>query len=137
MLEASLADPTENALAQAWWASPRLRLELKPTQLRAPHAFEANAGALVRGEKWEDASKAAEKWLSDEPFSGDPAIQLSFILSVAFELHTEAITVLKAALRSNPDDLLLLNNFAFALGSLGRTARAQVLGRINLKGLPN
>jgi len=137
MLQAALTDPTENALAQAWWAQSRVRIQLKPTQLRAPHTFEANTRALVVAEKWESALHAAAEWFRDEPFSTNPALQQSFILSVAFEQHEQAIDILKLALRSNPGDLLLLNNLAFALGDLGRTYEArEILAHVNVEDTP-
>lgn len=137
MLQAALTDPTENALAQAWWARSRFRIQLKPMQLRASHTFEANTRALVLGDKWQAALHAASLWLTDEPFSSNPALQLSFMLSVAFERHDEAVGILKSVLRSNPDDLLLLNNLAFALGQLGRTSEArEILTRLDLNHAP-
>ncbi len=137
LLTASLEDPTENVIAQAWWAKSKLKMVIRNDLLDVPRSFEANTRALVLTEQWQGATKAAERWLDDEPFSSSPAIELSFILSVAFEEHERARVFLKQALRANPDDLLVINNLAFALGNMGRIHEARaVLASAELKDAP-
>lgn len=127
MFNAALVDPTENVTAQAWWAKRRLGMPIDPGLLSLPRSFEANTRALVLTEKWHAAATAAEQWLDDEPFSSSPAIELSFILSVAFDEHDRAETILRRALVASPGDLLVLNNLAFALAHLGKLEEAASL----------
>jgi tetratricopeptide (TPR) repeat protein len=137
MLMASLSDPTENVIAQALWARSKISIPIELDLLKRPRSFEANTRALFFAEHWEEAERAAEKWRDDEPFSSNPAIQLSFILSVAFEEHTRAVEFLDLAYRANPDDLLVINNLAFALAHLGKPKEAHnLLAGIRAENLP-
>jgi len=131
----SLIDPTENALAQAVWASRRANIAFDPAKLPPPRSFEADAlKALFSGE-WEVAFEQARKWQEDEPFTGKAALLASFLGSVAFDRFEQAESLAELGFQANPDNGLILSNVAFCQASLGKLeeAKATVTKVISLK----
>jgi tetratricopeptide (TPR) repeat protein len=124
LLTSALRDPTENVVAQAWWARSKINLRPPVILLERPRSFEANTRALIQTEKWESAIKAGKEWMNDEPFSRSPAIETSFVLGVVFADHKNAVEVLKRTLPANAGDPLVQNNLAFNYACLGRTREA-------------
>jgi tetratricopeptide (TPR) repeat protein len=125
LLGISLADPTENVVAQAWWARSRVNINPPARLLDVPRSFEANMRALIQTEQWETAVDAGGEWLKDEPFSRRPAIETSFVLTAAFADYEAALRILKRSFPANSTDPLFLNNLAFTYASLGRTKEAR------------
>ncbi len=133
LLQAALQKPTENVIAQAWWASRVLNMEPPVHMVGRDLAFEADTKAALASAQWENAERAASAWLADEPFSSRPAITCSFLHAVAFEEHEVAIQILRSALKANPGDPQLLNNLAFSLANIGKTEEASDLVRAALQ----
>lgn len=125
LLGASLTDPTENVVAQVWWARSKIKMDPPARFLDVPRSFEANTRALVQTEQWEGAVKAGREWLKDEPFSRRPAIETSFLLTAAFADYDGSLAVLKQSFLANSDDPLFRNNLAFTYACLGRTKEAR------------
>jgi len=122
----SLIDPTENAVAQAEWASRRLNASLvEPHHLETPGSFEARARESLRRGRFEEALDNSWNWLHDQSFSRDPAGVGSYVAAVALRDYEQSIRILQLGLVANPADWLLLNNMAFALASLNRLDEAQ------------
>ena len=113
----SLDDPTDNALAQALWASKRLpafhvdhrhlQTTLRPFEARTLEAYGLGEWRRVLQESW--------KWLYDQPFSSRPAIFGSFAASVGLEDYEQSERIARVGLSANPNNFMLLNNLAFAL----------------------
>jgi Flp pilus assembly protein TadD len=75
--------------------------------------------------KWQIALSEAKLWQADQCFSSRPAIFGGFIASIALDDFVEAEQILRPALISNRDDVLLHNNLAFALAKQDRPTEAQ------------
>lgn len=126
MFEAALQSPTENALAQAEWASrvdssvaqrPDLRGRIDVHEARTWDSFVAG--------QFHEAVASAEKWFLDQPFSARPPLLMSWILSTVLDEYAQAVTVLKRAVGPNPDDPMILNNLAFAYAHVDELEAAQ------------
>jgi tetratricopeptide (TPR) repeat protein len=120
LFRAALEAPTDNALAQAEWASRnRVGLALTDENLNRPRSFEARAQELRAKGEWEPALVEARNWLYDEPFSRHAAGLATYIASVPLEHYEEAVRLARVGLSLRPRDPTLLNNLAFALASSG------------------
>lgn len=133
LLSDALQRPTENVVAQAWWAktNQHLNIILPAELLQQSHSFEANTFALIRTDQWHHALSASEQWLKDEPFASRPAVETSFIKTVAFEEFDDAIKILSHSLRTNPGDPLVINNLAFSLANVGEFQNARRILRLS------
>jgi hypothetical protein len=133
----SLAEPTENAVAQAEWASRQgARIELSADVLdEVRNSYEAHAQIASEKGDSDIAIQNAWLWLKDEPFASIPAIFGSHEASMARE-YEEAILFAEVGLVANPQEFLLRNNLAFAMASVGRVDDAEVqLGEIHASAL--
>jgi len=129
----SLLGPNENSIAQVEWANRKIGgLEFDRELLTVPKSFEASANLNLNDGEWKYAIAQGMEWLRDQPFSTRPAAFTSYISSL-IEDYGKSITILKQSLTSNPDDPLLINNLAFALGSANRLEEAKnVLRKIDV-----
>jgi tetratricopeptide (TPR) repeat protein len=119
LFEAALVDPTENAVAQAGWASSTLTsLVVSPEHLATPESYEARAWASAEEGAWTDALHNSWLWLANAPFSAHPGVFGSHQASLAGEF-AQGVAIAEAALLANPDEFLLHNNRAFCLINMG------------------
>ena len=84
LFASSLTNSTENALAQAFWAKSHidgLNLEVKAVDDQQC-AYEALYLQAIEEHESSEALEAANRWLTDEPFSLRPAISGSYIASL-------------------------------------------------------
>jgi tetratricopeptide (TPR) repeat protein len=127
LFEQSLVEPTENAVAQAEWASRHLGVgvTLLPRHFETPGSFEARARERLAVGAFDAALAEGQRWLGDQAFSRDPASFSSYVASVPLEDFVEAVRILRLGLVANPKDWLLLNNLAFAEASLGNVGAAR------------
>lgn len=120
LFQFSLADPTENAVAQVEWAARQdSRIVVPEDAFAVIGAHEATAWSSLQNGAWGAIDEATEGWLSDEPFSSRPAIfgsWSSLITSLNFERSRHFA---EAGLVTHPDNPVLLNNLAVALANLG------------------
>ena len=124
----ALHRPAENAVAQAIWfnryaRNPKLENMLHE-HLLVPRGYEALAWFRYREGVWDQAVQALEDWLDDEPFASRPAIDASYLATLAMEDHTRAETIAKRGLQANPGDNGLKNNLAVAQLHLNRVRDA-------------
>ena len=122
----SMVDPNDNVVAQAVWASHRLR-DLNPEEMKldTPRSFEARARSFYTAEQWQASLAECEEWLFDEPFSSRPAILGSFIAEYILGDYVTAERLVKQALDANPSHWGLRNNLALAQANLGNVSGAQ------------
>lgn len=121
----SLLEPTENAIAQAEWASTRLvGLEVDSTLLAAPESFEARARDAFERRDWKQALAESWEWYFDQPFSSEPAVFGSYAAAVGLQDFGSSAEFAAEGLQANPHDPVLRNNFAVALANLGQLDRA-------------
>jgi len=122
----SLVDPTENAVAQAGWASRHLPgVEVGPQLIQQAQSHEAQAIADYRGGNWSDAILECQRWLLDEAFSSRPASLGSYVAIVALQDYDLAESLARRGLVANPGDPMLLNNLVVALANKGSLGQAE------------
>jgi tetratricopeptide (TPR) repeat protein len=122
----SLRRPTENAVAQAVWASKELStFTLNVGDYDAPRTYEAKAWEYFADGKWSEALQESTNWLLDEPFAIKPAALGSYIAATALEDYRKAEVIVKAGLLANPLEPILRNNLAFILASQSKTTEAE------------
>ena len=121
----ALVDPTENALAQAEWATKHGVHALNAERPANPLAFEARALAHAADQRYEEAALEGARWLADQPFAPEPAIFTSYIASVGAEDYVAGVEAARRGLVANPEDVTLRNNLVFSLASAGRVAEAR------------
>jgi tetratricopeptide (TPR) repeat protein len=122
----SLADPTENSLAQVEWASLRLRgLKVSDKALSQAGAHEARARMFSEIHDWTQAVDEAWLWLLDQPFSEDAAAFGSCLAEMGSLDFERAELIARQGLQANPRSQILINNLAFAQMELGLTDLAE------------
>ncbi len=139
LFDHALADPTENSLAQAEWASQRMTgLRVSDEALSQPAAHEARARMFSEHRQWDRAVDEAWLWLLDQPFSLDPAAFGSCIAEMGLRDYTRAALFAEQGLQANPRNPNLLNNLAFAQLESGLIDKAEKhLGSIPAPALDN
>jgi tetratricopeptide (TPR) repeat protein len=127
LFRVSMADPTENAVAQAQWAVQHRHISLDLSQQRehTPLAFEAIARTSFTNADWAGCNDALKSWMKDQPFLVLPALIGSYIASELLEVPQEAYEFAKFGLKSNPNAAMLHNNLAVALAHLNRLDEAE------------
>ena len=114
----ALQRPTENALTQAVWFNHVARHKKLEDAIRGhlamPRSYEALAWIRHNEGRMDQAVTALETWLDDEPFASRPAIDGSYLATLALEDHDRAQRIAKAGLLANPEDYRLQNNLAVA-----------------------
>lgn len=132
LFRASLVEPAENSIAQVAWATRAgMNLDVPSNLARERACYEALAWELAGAEAISEAIARCKQWLREEPFSSQPAILGSYLGVVTGLYPEEAVGLAEDGLRANPDDTMLLNNYAAALASAGRLeAAGEALARI-------
>lgn len=124
----SLRQPTENALAQAQWASDAHQaVAVMPrsfVEFRAP-PFEALALKHRSEGKWLEVIDDCRAWSTMEPTSTRPLILGAFIAEVALEDGSIAREFSERALVLEPNAYWANNNLAVAFAYLDRLDEAQ------------
>ena len=125
LFEKSLIAPNENSLAQALWARKLLAASrvIEPTA-NVVRRFEADARAAMQEDNYDVALDEGTKWFQDQPFSKRAALFTSY-LSSTLEKYENSVHILNSSLRANKGNAGLVNNLAFALGSIGKVPEAQ------------
>lgn len=123
MFRSSMAEPTENAVAQAHWASRRDSSIDVHADVTA-NTFEALAWEQQIAGNWSGTVDAIKKWLDLEPFSVRPAAMGSFV-AVAHQGDGKAgEEFAQRGLIANKEDALLRNNLAVSLALQGKLTQA-------------
>ncbi len=126
LVERALQAPTENTVAQLVWLNqqdPRLTFRLDQFDHLTPS--EARTRDETSRGNFKAALTSAWAWLDDQPFSVGPAASGSFAASSGEDDQEGALKILERGLTANPGHMLLLNNKAYALASLGRVREAE------------
>ena len=121
--------PFENSVAQLVWINKNLYSidsildEFIPKDLK--YNYEALMRVFVQKHMWKEAEQSAGLWQEYQPFSHVPALLSSFISSEYTLDYDKAIKALKVGLKSNPDNIYLLNNYVYALAQSDRLTEAE------------
>jgi tetratricopeptide (TPR) repeat protein len=120
----ALIDPTDNSVAQAEWAAPRIGLDIDDKSLAEPTAWEARALAAHRVGNPKLAADESWSWLADQPFASRPAEFGSYEASSDRD-YERGLKFARRGIVANPDEFLLRNNAAFCLLSMNRVEEAE------------
>jgi tetratricopeptide (TPR) repeat protein len=116
----SLEAPTENAVAQAEWASRRdSAIHIDSDSIRRTRSFEAEAWEYYLAGNWRSSLYCAENWISLERFDTTPYMLSSFISTSLLGDLDKSLVILDDGLLANPNDPGLLNNVAVAQACKG------------------
>lgn len=122
----SLRSPTENAVAQAQWASNSHSAVIVPDELLLDrHTFEASALRARVQRKWDRVIESCYGWGAMEPTSIRPFILGAFSAGVALGDGEVMLTFTNRALLGASGDPMVLNNHAVALAYVGRCDDAE------------
>lgn len=129
----SLEAPTENSFSQTYHFNKILKLEIDQIRPLLVNNFEADAKFYFFTQRYNDAITELWNWLHFDPFASDPAIQGAFVCSVVLDDFKMAIRFAEMGLKTNPDNFLLLNNYAFALINADEVTKAiRVIGKLEM-----
>ncbi len=122
----SVLDPTGSALAQAEWASEKIGFDLVSADRfeAVLEADEAMVFHLIREDKHSDVPNACMQWSKAEPYSIRP-YEIGSSSAAEIGDTKRALAIAHDGLLIRPNAGLLLNNYAFALASLGRIDEAE------------
>lgn len=137
LLRQAVQGANENSVAQVEWLNRhRLGEAVDTSSANPPLLNEANAWtAFLKGE-WEESLSYSMGWLRDQPFSSHPALLATYLLSDIMQTYDRAKEIGQLAIRANPNEPMLLNNYAFALINLGKLTEARdVLRQIDFDSL--
>ena len=126
-LEAVVSAPHENAVAQLIWLDEHVyRIQPILERVKKPlYNYEAESMSDYFRHDFVEAAKAAKEWRDYQPFSSKPITWMSYLLSDFLCKYEDACSVLKTALKGNQTNVVVLNNYAYALISTGNTNEAE------------
>jgi tetratricopeptide (TPR) repeat protein len=138
LVHQALIDPTENALAQAEWVSTGLNvgfdsvIDLEGT---VPASYEAIAVHEYFDKAFASSLEACRKWGRYQFLSPVPIILSTFISACILNDDAGAIYIFENALPAQKKSCSAINNYAFSLAKIGRTAdAARELDKVNMTG---
>lgn len=114
-IRASLLYPNRNSLAQAMWAEQAHDIKAASYSIvqALESAYEAKAWeSYIRGDIY-GAMQNCQLWYESEPYSSKPPM-LATYLSALDDRYDEIITIAKKGLITNPDNVTLKLNRAYA-----------------------
>lgn len=122
----SLKSPNQNSLAQAEWAIRKLSLSINMPEewMENQISPEALYYRQLFSDQFEEALLSAIEWHKIEPFASRPMISASFIAGISGNLE-DACNYAKSGLITEPNNPMLLNNLAFALGAKGEITSSE------------
>lgn len=109
--EQALLEPTENSVAQIEWElSEKAKITVAAvTKVDVPLLFEAKAHERYNAGDWAEAVQYAHEWYNDQPFSSRPT-DLAAYAAALLGQYERALEYLEISRRSNPDDVMVINN---------------------------
>lgn len=125
----ALSDPNDNTLAQAKFLKSRhsdLNFDFKEVN-SIQNAFEAQAISFYDQNDFMNSLIAAVNWIEDMPFTKRPvfyAANLAYSFIKDYEL---AIKIINIGLKSNPYNVILMNNKAYVCALTGNFMEAENL----------
>lgn len=126
LIDRSLVDPTENAVAQVTWLETTTNSDFDVSGVAdtLPDAWEARTFELFEKKEWMKSCEEAMRWLCDQPFSSRPAVHGSYVAATFLEDYELALRFSELGYRANSTDVIVANNYAVALAETGRVDEA-------------
>lgn len=114
-IEKAKLAPNDNSLAQLEWLSKEdNRLLFNPQAFtNVVNPFEAFAIDHYQNGNWNEALDNCLKWFLDIPYSKRPVQLGAYIAGSLLNDFETALALLKAGLKANPNDPIILNNLAY------------------------
>ena len=122
----SLRKPTENSMAQAVWAAHKHNVLNISTEFEhVSNSYEAQTLHSILEGSWSHCVYPCRQWHYYQPFSRRPCIQGSFVAATALGDYPGGMEFAEMGLKANPNDFLLLNNYAFSAAQNGMVDQAE------------
>lgn len=123
----SIKTPNDNSLAQAHFVIKHNKSlnTLSPQNMDVKNAFEALAIKHQQNGEWEKALENCLYWFLDVPYSSEPSGLGSYISCTVLEDFETSIELCELALKSNPNDTLILNNLIYSYLQVNRISDAE------------
>jgi hypothetical protein len=122
LIDFSMQQPAENAIAQAAWLYRNVGVLGVEKDMTC--SSEANAWYAWRKQKWSSAHNEAKRWQIDQPFSSRPVALAAHLACVLLEDDKQGAELASYGLMSNPRDFTLMNVLALALARQGNITQA-------------
>lgn len=122
----ALEHPTDNVLAQAITNQDHLQIEIDDSLLqKAPNGvFEGRALQALLRTDFDEVGRLTECWAEEEAFSSRPRLLQSFVHG-ALGNYEQALRAAEAGLLTDPKDMSLRGNRAYALALMKRFNEAE------------
>lgn len=121
----SLAEPNDNVVAQADWASRQIsEIEIRQDLLARANMFEVKSARAYLNGDWDSSISASLSWFADDPLSKHSVRSAAFISSMVLGDHVAAERLTLLGMQSHGNDSLLLNEQALFLALQGRVEEA-------------
>lgn len=136
LIRASVADPTENALAQAMWVSERLGRNFQnefPEFQFSDEAHEAKASAYLNQMRYLESEREASLWLTDQPLEERAVLTVSYTNLVQLCDYRKAAEVAERGLELHYGNWAMHNCALLAFAYTGRIEEARLEAREMLK----
>lgn len=125
LFQLSLADPNENSLAQADWASRYIPIRLSHVDRESVRFdYEAQAYTALEQGDFQTAVTRIVDWVCDMPFSRKPVLLGAHIAYTYLNDYVLSEKLLRVGVKANPQDCVLLNDLAYVLARQNKTADA-------------
>lgn len=123
----SIKTPNDNSLAQVHFVIKNNKSlnSLSPKNMNVKNAFEALAIKYQQNGEWDKALENCLYWFLDVPYSSEPSSLGSYIACTVLEDFETSINLCELALKSNPNDTLILNNLVYSYLQVNRLADAE------------
>lgn len=134
----ALQRPNDNSLAQAEWI---IHKDQNVGFIFGDYSYlqnkaEADCRYAYFREDYSTALSVGVDWIADYPFDLDPIYFTAEMAYTYLKKYDTAIDIINLGLRSNPEDLGLLNNLAYCYALSGQVLKAEsILDKINLNAI--
>jgi tetratricopeptide (TPR) repeat protein len=129
ILQQTLSEPTENALAQGVWLTDHLGREFVktfPAVAFSSDAHEAKALAFLESSDFAGAEHEASLWVADQPFQGRSFGILAYNRFVHLDDNEGALQAVDAGLELHSHDWLLVNTGVLAASLIHNKEKADL-----------
>ena len=136
----SLISPNDNSVAQAQWVNENNNMQLDGIgDVKVPEKFwEANAYRYFASEDYKQALECSKQWVCQEMFSTRATMYAYRIAATYMQNMKEGENILRNSIRSNRENKLLLNDYAYTLALNGKTEEAaKQISKVKIEGEDN
>lgn len=136
----SLIAPNDNSVAQAQWVNENNNMQLERMGIvQVPEKFwEANAYRYFAHEDYERSLECSKQWVCQEMFSTRATMYAYRIAATYMQNMEEGEKILRDSIRTNKENNLLLNDYAYTLALNGKPEEAaKQISKVKIEGEDN